>query len=223
MGLEWRRQGSRLMSRHTSLWTAVRPDKVRRAHGWLQKHFWVYLTLNDISAASRNIEQYRKNTTKWPRLSRQGEIKLFEMYLKESSVQCKDFYLFRPSILSDLCELCSLPYTIRGHQHWNQVCPRGCWPCWGRHRLWHHQEWQWHLHCQVHSPWSRPIYHYGAVCWTGNWNRNLWAVLYHLWYYFLIINYLLLLASSGNSCQSFQSKSGSFPWCWQGESRGSRT
>lgn len=28
MGQEWRRRGSRLTSRHTSLWTAVRPVKV---------------------------------------------------------------------------------------------------------------------------------------------------------------------------------------------------
>lgn len=74
--------------------------------------------------------------------------------------------LFRLSIFDPL-DLCSLLCTIRGHQHWNQVCPRGGRPGRGRHWIWHHQKWQWHLHRQVHSPGCRPVYHHGAVCRAG--------------------------------------------------------
>lgn len=123
-------------------------------------------------------------------------------------------------LLNNLCELCSLLCTVRGHQHWNKMRPGGGWACRGWHRLWHHQEWQWHLHCQVHSTRSRPIYHHGAVCRSGK-----KTVFYLSWggravkLSVVFIFFTWWLYSSGNSSKSVQSESGSFPRCWKGESR----
>lgn len=69
--------------------------------------------------------------------------------------------------MNDPIRMCSFLCIIRGHQHWNQMRPRGGWPSRGRHWLRYHQEWQRYLYCQIHSARSRPVHHYGAVCRPG--------------------------------------------------------
>lgn len=79
MGPEWRRQGSRLTSRHTSPWTAARPVKVSA----YEETAWV-VSYENTSDFWQLLIKLMKNTkqgiSKGLKLCSCG--KLYEMYIK---------------------------------------------------------------------------------------------------------------------------------------------
>lgn len=125
--------------------------------------------------------------------------------------------------------------VLRWHQYRNQVCPRSGGTSRGRYRLWHHQERQRHIHCQIHSSWSRQLHHHGPVCWPGDFESwVVWSldgsrvcicriecipcVKMCAFEHGIAFNYCL-----GYSDDTHQDQGGSFSWCQQSQGRGTRT